>query len=106
MHALSEHDIPFRAPSGVMLARVKLTPVKEATSDASAPLVQIDAVEAREHGETPVQLRESERYEYQVFSENGSDLRLRCSLATRRRSLGAGCGPDGGLIETINPAIK
>jgi len=100
MHALSEHDIPFRAPSGVMLARVKLTPVKEATSDASAPLVQIDAVEAREHGETPVQLRESERYEYQVFSENGSDLRLRCSLATRRRSLGAGCGPDGGLIET------
>ncbi|MDW9225687.1 hypothetical protein C7S15_0218 [Burkholderia cepacia] len=100
MRALSDHDIPFRAPSGALLARVKLTPTKEATSDASAPLVKIDDAEAREHGETSVQLRESERYEYQVYSENGDDLRLRCSLSTRRRSLGSSGEPDAGLIET------
>jgi len=100
MRALAEHDIAFRAPSGVVLARVKLTPAKEASSDATAPLAQVDEAEAREHGETPVQLRESERYEYQVIPANGADLRLRCSLASRRRSLGEGGGPDAGLVET------
>lgn len=100
MRALAEHDIAFRAPSGVVLARVRLTPAKEASSDATAPLAQVDEAEAREHGETPVQLRESERYEYQVVPENGADLRLRCSLASRRRSLGESGGPDAGLVET------
>ena len=100
MRALAEHDIAFRAPSGVVLARVRLTPTKEATSDATAPLAQVDDAEAREHGETTVQLRESERYEYQVVPENGGDLRLRCSLASRRRSLGDSGGPDAGLLET------
>lgn len=100
MRALAEHDIAFRAPSGVVLARLRLTPAKEASSDATAPLAQLDEAEAREHGETPVQLRESERYEYQVVPENGADLRLRCSLASRRRSLGESGGPDAGLVET------
>lgn len=100
MRALAEHDIAFRAPSGVVLARVRLTPAKEVSSDATAPLAQVDEAEAREHGETPVQLRESERYEYQVVPENGADLRLRCSLASRRRSLGESGGPDAGLVET------
>lgn len=100
MRALTEYDIDFRAPSGATLARVRLTPAKEVLSDSTAPLAQIDEAEAREHGETPVQLRESERYEYQVVPENGGDLRLRCSLASRRRSLGTEDGPDAGLIET------
>ncbi|NPC55189.1 DUF2357 domain-containing protein [Caenimonas soli] len=100
MRALAEHAISFRSSSGVVLARVRLTPSKEATSDGSAPLVEIEDVEAREHGETTVQLRESERYEYEVLPENEEDLRLRCSLSTRRRSLGASGGPDAGLIET------
>jgi predicted component of viral defense system (DUF524 family) len=100
MRSLAEHDIAFRAPSGVVLARVRLTPAKEATCDATAPLAQIEEAEAREHGETPVQLRESERYEYQVVPDNGGDLRLRCSLASRRKSLGERGGPDAGLLET------
>ncbi len=46
-------------------------------------------------------MRESERYEYEVVPTNGGDLRLRCSLSTRRRSLGNfGGKPDAGLIET------
>lgn len=100
MRALSEYEIPFRDFSGNIVAHVKLTPVKEPTTDASTPLVQIDDAEAHEHGETSVQLRESERYEYQVISETFIDLRLRCSLSSRRRSLGTDCQPDAGLIET------
>lgn len=100
MRALAEHDIAFRAPSGSVLARLRLTPTKEAASDATAPLAEIDEAQAREHGETPVQLREAERYEYQVIPEDGTDLRLRCSLASRRRSLGPNGGPDAGLLET------
>lgn len=102
MRALRECDVEFRASSGALLARVRLTPSKDAVSDATAPLVQIDEAEAREHGETSVQLRESERYEYQVLSEVNEDLRLRCSLSTRRKSLGPNDGPDAGLIETRN----
>lgn len=100
MQPLSEHDITFRSSSGGLLARVRLTPAKEAASDRSAPLVEIDEAEAREHGETKVQLLESERYEYEVLAENGEDLRLRCSLASRRRSLGPSGIPDAGLVET------
>jgi predicted component of viral defense system (DUF524 family) len=100
MRALTEHDIVFRNASGALLAKVRLTPVKDAATDSTAPLVLINDVEAREHGETIVQLRESERYEYQVISENGQDLRLRCSLSSRRKSLGEAGLPDAGLIET------
>lgn len=102
MQALKECDVEFRGPSGVLLARVKLTPSRDAVSDATAPLIQIDDADAREYGETSVQLRESERYEFQVFSEIGGDLRLRCSLSTRRRSLRPHEGHDAGLIETRN----
>lgn len=102
MRALRECDVEFRAASGALLARVRLTPSKDAVSDATAPLVQIDDADAREHGETSVQLRESERYEYQVLSEINGDFRLRCSLSTRRRSLGSHEGPDAGLLETRN----
>ena len=100
MRALAEYAIPFRSSSGVLLARVRLTPSKDFNGDSSAPIVEIDEVEAREHGETPVQLRESERYEYEVLPENGDDLRLRCSLSNRRRSLANSGARDAGLIET------
>jgi predicted component of viral defense system (DUF524 family) len=99
MRQLARHLIPFRSPSGALLAHVALTPAKDAKSDATAPLVEVDEAEAREHGETLVQLRESERYEYEILPENGADLRLRCSLASRRRSLTVG-KPDAGLLET------
>lgn len=100
MRSLPECIIPFRSPTGVLIARVKITPVKEAVSDESAPLVEIEESDAKEHGETTIQLRESERYEYKVLAENGGDMRLRCSLASRRKSLEPIELPDAGVIET------
>jgi predicted component of viral defense system (DUF524 family) len=99
MRQLSGYLLPFRSPSGTLLAHVALTPAKDGETGATAPLVEVEEAEAREHGETIVQLRESERYEYEVFPENGADLRLRCSLASRRRSLIPGRA-DAGLLET------
>ena len=100
MRMLLVHQVRFLTDTGELLATVELTPAREGGNHDSAPLIQIDAAEARQHGETPVQLRESERYEYEVFAEGGSDLRLRCDLARRRRSLGSDGKPDAGLIET------
>lgn len=98
MRPLSEYRLAFRSAAGELLAYVTLTPIKEGEG-AAAPLVAVDAVEAREHGETLVQLREAERYEYEVSLLGDQDLRLRCSLASRRKSLKPG-SPDAGLIET------
>lgn len=101
MRILPDTSVPFRSPSGVVVAHVILTPVKDAESTYTAPLVKTDEDEAREHGETRVQLRESERYEYEVVPANGADLRLRCSLSSRRRSFRrVGEPSDAGLIET------
>jgi predicted component of viral defense system (DUF524 family) len=99
MRKLAGHSIPFHSPSGALLAQVALTPARDAENESTAPLVEVGETEAREHGETVVQLRESERYEYELIPENGADLRLRCSLATRRRSLTPD-KPDAGLLET------
>jgi len=63
-------------------------------------MVEFAEVEALQYGETAIQLRESERYEYEVLVEGKQDLRLRCSLSARRRSLGISGWPDAGLIET------
>ncbi len=101
MRVLPQTSVPFRSPSGAVVAYVTLVPVKDAESASTAPLAETGEEEAREHGETTVQLRESERYEYEVVIANGEDLRLRCSLSSRRRSLGTGREkPDAGLIET------
>ena len=101
MRVLTDTSVPFRSPSGAVVAHVTLMPVRDAESASTAPLAATDEEDAREHGETTVQLRESERYEYEVVPANGVDLRLRCSLSSRRRSLGNGVAkPDAGLIET------
>lgn len=101
MRVLPDTSVPFRSPSGAVVAHVTLMPVKDAESASTAPLAETDEKDAREHGETTVQLRESERYEYEVVPANGADLRLRCSLSSRRRSLGTGGEKaDAGLIET------
>ena len=101
MRVLPHTSVPFRSRSGAVVTHVTLMPVKDAESAFTAPLTEADEEDAREHGETTVQLRESERYEYEVVPANGADLRLRCSLSSRRRSLGGGGGkPDAGLIET------
>ena len=100
MRQLSDSRIAFRSSSGALLAYVTLTPANDGESVPTAPLVEMEEPDAREFGETVVQLREAERYEYALIPENGADLRLRCSLASRRRSLGKDGRPDAGLIET------
>jgi predicted component of viral defense system (DUF524 family) len=100
MRQLPNYRLPFRTPSGAFLAHVVLTPMTDGESYSTAPLVEVDQADAQEHGETAIQLREAERYEYEVKTDNDSDLRLRCSLATRRKALGVDGTPDAGLIET------
>lgn len=100
MHALSEQSIQVQSPSGDLVAHIRFTATRDARSIATAPIIEVDEAEAREHGESLVQLRESERYEYEVVTAGGRDLRLRCSLSTRRRTLGRHGLPDAGLIET------
>lgn len=104
MGALPDAKLSFRSPSGTVVARILLTPIRKASSDDTAPLWEIDEKDAREHGETTIQLRESERYEYQVEAPQDSvtDLRLRLGqkLATRWPSLRSNGKPDAGLIET------
>jgi predicted component of viral defense system (DUF524 family) len=57
--------------------------------------------EAREYGESTIQLRESERYEYTVEPLiPGRDLRLRSSVSSPRRNIKRGKESDSGLIET------
>lgn len=101
MRVLTHTRVPFRSPSGAVVAHVNLMPVKDAESASTAPLAETDEEDARDHGETTIQLRESERYEYEVVPTNGAALRLRCGLSSRRRSLGKSSEkPDAGLIET------
>src|SRR5947207_8850598 len=92
-------EIPFRSASGVLVGQVMLTPVRDAIAAAIAPLIQIDPADAQEHGETEIQLRESESYEYEVKASSGGDFRLRCSLAQRRRTIKSG-QPDAGRLDT------
>jgi predicted component of viral defense system (DUF524 family) len=101
MRALPDATLQFRSLSGAVVAHVTLMPVRDAENVSSGPLIEATLEDAREHGETTIQLRESERYEYEVISADGADFRLRCSLSTRRRSLGSSqTKPDAGLIET------
>lgn len=98
-------SIPFFSASGALVAKMRLIPFRPPESgapDEVAPLVELDETSAGEHGETMLQLRESERYEYEIVPEGANcDLRLRCSLARRHRSLGENSNkPDAGLIET------
>lgn len=92
-------EIPFRSSAGVLLAHVIITPVRDAMSLATAPLIEIDSADAQEHGETEIQLKESESYEYEVKASAGEDFRLRCSLAERRRTIKRS-EPDAGQLNT------
>lgn len=100
MRAFNDRSIPFLSPAGVEVARVWLVARKDSANPVSAPLVEIDEPEAREYGETTVQLREAERYEYRVLASEGTDLRLHSKLSTRRKSLERDEQPDAGDLET------
>ena len=100
MVALEDCRLPVRSSSGELIGHIKLTASSDPKSTESAPIIEMEESEAREHGESTIQLMESERYEYEVEAANGRDLRLRSSLSKRRRSLGLAGFPDAGLIET------
>lgn len=101
MRALTFCDIPFLSAVGEVIAYATITPEREAIEVASAPLIEMDEMVAREHGETIIQLREAERYEYEIKpAQNTGDWRLRCGkLAKRRKNLKQNA-PDAGRIET------
>ena len=63
----SAGDLPAALSLGFRwsLAHVVLTPVNDAASLSTAPLVEMGQADAQEHGETTIQLREAERYEYE-----------------------------------------
>ena len=63
-------EIPFRSSAGVLIAHVLITPVRDATSPATAPLIEMDSADAQEHGESEIQLTESESYEYEVTASS------------------------------------
>lgn len=104
MITLPDTTVEFRSPSGEVVGHIVLTPLRYPGRDETAPLVRIVDEEAREHGETTVQMRESERYEYRVvpISDDSGDLRLRVgkNLATRFPSLRQDGKPDAGMVET------
>ncbi|CAG0983874.1 hypothetical protein ANRL4_02043 [Anaerolineae bacterium] len=102
MRALTQCRIPFRTPAGALVAHLVLVPFKDANAASTAPLAEIDDADALKNGETVVQLRESERYEYEIIPETEGDLRLRCSLSSRSRRLGNSGKPDAGLVETLS----
>ena len=77
-------EIPFRSAAGVLVGHVVITPIKDAATVATAPLIQIDPADAQEHGETEIQLRESESYEYEVRAPGRR--RLPASLQSCRTS--------------------
>lgn len=99
MKTISNVRIPFHDRSGSTIAYLSIVACRDAMPDRPSPLIERDTLDSREHGETSIQLCESERYEYEIESTFQGDLRLRCSLATRRRSLKPG-QRDAGLIET------
>lgn len=68
--------------------------------DISA-ICSVDDSTAIEFGETPTQLCEGQRYEYEVHPYKNSDLRLRCSLAKRRTTLRRAYSVDGAHEPTV-----
>lgn len=100
MESLPEVQVPCLSPDQLVIAMIVLSPDMDAGERVeSAPIVSIDPGSAAENGETVYQLRENGRYEYEVQTTDRRDLRLRCTIARRRRNLKPGAA-DAGRIET------
>ena len=96
----SEVRIPFFDSARCLVAHLRIVSCREESKKGKAtPLVEVPEQEAAQLGESRFQLCESERYEYEVENHGPFDLRLRCSLADRRKGLKAN-QTDAGLIET------
>jgi predicted component of viral defense system (DUF524 family) len=102
MQTLDETLIPFRTATGEVLAKLRLIATRDAASVEISPLIELSAHEATEYGETARQLKEAERYEYEIINIGEPDrgLRLRCDRSKRRRGMKMKDSPDAGLLET------
>jgi len=104
MKALPDTTQSFLSDAGEVLAEVRLTAVrdyKDTDPVEIAPIVKLEQSEADKHGETSVQLKEAERYEYEIFNPTqGRDLRLHATGASRRKSLRDNKLLDAGMLET------
>lgn len=102
MQKLEDTLIPFRTATGDVIAKLRLTATRDVSNDDIAPIVKISAIDASDHGETRIQLKEAERYEYEIedIAAPKRDLRLRCSRSARRKSLNKEGSLDAGLLET------
>ena len=102
MQQLDYTLIPFCTATGDVIAELRLTATREVLIDDIAPIIKLSASDASDHGETRVQLKEAERYEYEIenIAEPQGDFRLRCSRSARRRSLKMEGSIDAGLLET------
>lgn len=104
MESLDDITIPFTSRTGEILAKIALTATREPRKDTAetAPIIRLTSEETQQYGETSEQLKEAERYEYEIIGcEDGRDLRLRCDRAARRKSLKQK-PEDAGLLETAN----
>jgi predicted component of viral defense system (DUF524 family) len=78
MRQLSTCRIPFLSPAGDLVAHVEIAATRQEAKEELSPIIQIDEAEAREYGESEIQLRESERYEYEVIAADETLLFLKC----------------------------
>jgi predicted component of viral defense system (DUF524 family) len=104
MEPLDDITLPFTSRTGEVLAQLVLTSTREPRKDMAemAPIIRVTPEEAQQYGETTAQLKEAERYEYEIIaSKEGRDFRLRCDRATRWKSLKQK-REDAGLLETAN----
>jgi predicted component of viral defense system (DUF524 family) len=97
---LQSARLPLFNSSGTALAWLEITPVGEQLGKQSDPLVLVDIGLANEYGETELQLKEAELYEYQL-TDTTCEYRLRSSLSNRRKNLRPG-DLDAGRIDTKN----
>jgi len=84
---------------GDEVASLEITPRRNLAGNPSDALVCVDPAIAAEYGETELQLKEAETYEYLLQGADGK--RLRSSLSTRLKRL-RDDEEDAGLIETGN----
>lgn len=91
--------IPMIDADGTTAAWLEITPRRALLGQENDALILVDPATATENGETELQLKEAETYEYVVRDAPG--LRLRSRLSTRFKRLNDG-DVDAGLIETGN----
>ena len=102
MKSLSDIKLTFSSKTGEVLAEIVITAVRDFSQGKpleTAAILAIDESDAEKHGETIVQLKEAERYEYEIIPlGSNSDYRLRCTGAKRRKSLRQSA--DAGTLDT------